>query len=53
MANDVWACCEKANSRGRTVTVKINGPTFSCLFVADRWNRRSKQGPGCMKSPST
>jgi DNA polymerase-4 len=23
MANDVWAWCEKANSRGRTVTVKI------------------------------
>jgi DNA polymerase IV len=28
MANDVWAWCEKANSRGRTVTVKIKWADF-------------------------
>jgi DNA polymerase IV len=28
MANDVWAWCEKANSRGRTVTVKIKWSDF-------------------------
>ena len=28
MANDVWASCEKANSRGRTVTVKIKWADF-------------------------
>jgi hypothetical protein len=28
MANDVWARCEKANSRGRTVTVKIKWADF-------------------------
>jgi DNA polymerase IV len=28
MANDVWAGCEKANSRGRTVTVKIKWADF-------------------------
>jgi DNA polymerase IV len=28
MANDVWACCEEANSRGRTVTVKIKWADF-------------------------
>ena len=28
MADDVWAWCEKANSRGRTVTVKIKWSDF-------------------------
>ena len=28
MANDVWAWCEKTNSRGRTVTVKIKWADF-------------------------
>jgi DNA polymerase-4 len=28
MANDVWAWCEKTNSRGRTVTVKIKWTDF-------------------------
>ena len=28
MADDVWAWCEKANSRGRTVTVKIKWADF-------------------------
>jgi DNA polymerase-4 len=28
MANEVWAWCEKANSRGRTVTVKIKWADF-------------------------
>ena len=28
MANDVWAWCEKANARGRTVTVKIKWADF-------------------------
>jgi DNA polymerase IV len=28
MANDVWAWCEKAHSRGRTVTVKIKWADF-------------------------
>jgi DNA polymerase IV len=28
MANDVWAWCEKANSRGRTVMVKIKWADF-------------------------
>ena len=28
MANDVWAWCEKTNSHGRTVTVKINWADF-------------------------
>jgi DNA polymerase IV len=28
MAKDVWAWCEKANSRGRTVTVKIKWADF-------------------------
>ncbi len=28
MADDVWAWCEKANSRGRTVTVKIKWAAF-------------------------
>jgi DNA polymerase-4 len=28
MANDVWAWCEKANCRGRTVTVKIKWANF-------------------------
>jgi DNA polymerase-4 len=28
MANDVWAWCEKANSGGRTVTVKIKWADF-------------------------
>src|SRR5580698_5328692 len=28
MADDVWACCEKANARGRTVTVKIKWADF-------------------------
>jgi DNA polymerase IV len=28
MANDVWAWCEKANSRGRTVRVKIKWADF-------------------------
>ena len=27
-ANGVWAWCEKANSRGRTVTVKIKWADF-------------------------
>jgi DNA polymerase IV len=28
MADDVWALCEKANSRGRTVTVKVKWSDF-------------------------
>jgi DNA polymerase-4 len=28
MADDVWAWCEKANARGRTVTVKIKWADF-------------------------
>ena len=28
MADDVWGWCEKANSRGRTVTVKIKWADF-------------------------
>src|SRR6516164_5174422 len=28
MADDVWAWCEKANSRGRTVTVKVKWANF-------------------------
>ncbi len=28
MADDVWAWCEKANSHGRTVTVKIKWADF-------------------------
>jgi DNA polymerase IV len=28
MADEVWAWCEKANSRGRTVTVKIKWGDF-------------------------
>ena len=28
MADDVWAWCEKANCRGRTVTVKIKWANF-------------------------
>jgi DNA polymerase-4 len=28
MANDVWAWCEKTNSRGRTITVKIKWADF-------------------------
>jgi DNA polymerase-4 len=28
MANDVWAWCEKTNSRGRTLTVKIKWADF-------------------------
>jgi DNA polymerase IV len=28
IANDVWAWCEKTNSRGRTVTVKIKWANF-------------------------
>jgi DNA polymerase IV len=28
MADDVWACCEKTNARGRTVTVKIKWADF-------------------------
>ena len=28
MANDVWAWCEKTNSHGRTVTVKIKWADF-------------------------
>src|SRR5271170_787292 len=28
MADDVWACCEKTNSPGRTVTVKIKWADF-------------------------
>jgi DNA polymerase IV len=28
MADDVWAWCEKANARGRTVTVKIKWAHF-------------------------
>ena len=28
MADDVWAWCEKANARGRTVTVKIKWSDF-------------------------
>ena len=28
MADDVWAWCEKANARGRTVTVKIEWADF-------------------------
>ena len=35
MANDVWAWCEKANSRGRTVTVKIKWADFQ-LFTRSR-----------------
>jgi DNA polymerase-4 len=31
MANDVWAWCEKANFRGRTVTVKIKWADFSVV----------------------
>ena len=37
MANDVWAWCEKTNSRGRTVTVKIKWADFRYPLVAGRW----------------
>ena len=51
MANDVWAWCEKANSRGRTVTVKIKWADFQISTAADQWSWLSKRGMGCIKSP--
>ena len=34
MADDVWTWCEKANARGRTVTVKIKWADFRFLHAA-------------------
>jgi DNA polymerase-4 len=32
MADEVWRWCEKANSRGRTVTVKIKWANFQIII---------------------
>jgi DNA polymerase-4 len=53
MANDVLAWCEKANSRGRTVTVKIKWADFQISTRSRSMESLSKRGTGCMKSPST
>ena len=37
MADDVWTWCEKANARGRTVTVKIKWADFQIPLGAGRW----------------
>ena len=46
MANDVWAWCEKANSRGRTVTVKIKWADFqlSTRSRSTEWTIQTRHG---------
>ena len=50
MADEVWTWCEKANLRGRTVTVKIKWPTFK--YRPNRWKQALKAGTSCTRSPS-
>jgi DNA polymerase-4 len=46
MANDVWAWCEKTNSRGRTVTVKIKWADFqlSTCSRSMEWAIQTRHG---------
>ena len=46
MANDVWAWCEKTNSRGRTVTVKTKWADFqlSTCSRSMEWAIQTRHG---------
>ena len=52
MADEVWRWCERANSRGRTVTVKVKWANFQISTRSRSLETAIETETGCMKSQS-